>query len=103
MKPPIPPFIESVRNLTEKALDDLATEVFDLDTVRGAVIDAAKTGFQSVVIRPPLPVDLRPTTAAKAAEKHLADSGFKVFWESYVVEAGGRRLTGMELHISWPT
>jgi hypothetical protein len=103
MKPPLPPFIESVRRLAEEALDDLAGEVFDLDAVRGAIIDAAKTGFQSVVIRPPRAVDLRSTAAAKAAEKHLADSGFKVFWESYVVESAGRRLTGMELHISWPT
>lgn len=101
MKPTLPPFLERVRDLTAATLEDQAEEIFDIETVRGLVIAAAGEGFRQTVIRPPRPVDLRPTAAAKAAVKHLEDSGFKVFWESFTLDGSGQRMTGYEMHIEW--
>lgn len=102
MKSPVPPFIDGVRELTLSAREALAKEVYDIDALHGQIIAAAGQGCSRAVIRPPRPVDLRATDAARMAEKHLTDSGFKVFWEAYVVETEGQRLTALELQIEWP-
>ena len=101
MKSPAPPFVDGVRELTQSAREALAKEVYDLDTLRGLVIGAAGQGYARVIVRPPRPLDLRGTEAASLAEKHLVDSGFRIYWETYVGEVDGTRFSGAELQVEW--
>lgn len=101
MKSPVPPFLERIQTETRATRERMAGELFGLDAVRGAVASAAAKGLDLVALRPPLPVDLRETQAARTAVKHLRDSGFSVEWESYMGETDGRRDVGWELRVTW--
>lgn len=97
----LPPFLDRIQTETQKAREALAEDLFNLDMVRSTVAAAAGQGLAVAVIRPPYPVDLTHTEAAKAAVKHLKDSGFKVGWECYRAEWEGRPTDGWELQIVW--
>ena len=97
----LPPFLERIQSETRAAREKVAGELLTLDAVRGAVAAAAARGLVVAVMRPPHPVDLRETDAARAAVKHLTDSGFKVEWESYREDEDGRPTDGVELKIFW--
>lgn len=97
----LPPFLDRIQTATRLAREGVAGELLALDAVRGAVVAAAGQGLAVAVIRPPYPVDLRETDAARAAVKHLTDSGFKVEWEGYRDEVSGRPIDGFELKIFW--
>ena len=101
MKSPVPPFLERIQAETKASREKLAGELFELDTVRGLVIAAAGEGFSKIIIRPPRPIDLRDTNAARAAVKHLTDSGLKPFWESYIADSNGHQVAASELHVEW--
>ena len=92
-------------NLTEghRAAVDPRAVFFEADlSDREAVTRAASVGFDQVVIRPALPVDLRGTAAARAAVKFLTDGGASATWQQYVAaDPDGRQLVGHELRIEW--
>lgn len=102
MKTPVPPYVEGVCALAAEARERAADALLGLDAVRQAVTTAAASGFDQVVIRPALPVDLRGTAAARAAVKFLTDGGASATWQKYVAaDPDGRQLVGHELRIEW--
>lgn len=101
MKSPVVPFGPAVCAMTRDSRETLAKDLFDLETVRLAIVARAQEGFAELMLRPPRPVDLRHTAAAKAAKTHLEKIGFKVFWEPYSLEIEGRRVDASEMKILW--
>lgn len=95
------PFLPTVVKLTTDAREAVAAEMFTIEAVRLAVTKAATAGKARLFLRPPLPLDLQKTAAAKALIEHLAALGLATFWHPYAIEDGGRQETGYELEVSW--
>jgi hypothetical protein len=87
--------------MTLTGREDLARDLFNLESVRLTIIARGREGFADLTIRPSRPVHLRHTAAAKALTEHLEKNGFKVFWEPYVLEIEGRRVEAPEMKILW--
>lgn len=101
MKSPRAEFGPAIRAQTLAGREKLADEILALETVRIAIAKRATEGFDSLVIRPPRPVDLHRTRAAKALVSHLQAEGFGAHWEAYAVITPEATQNGMELEISW--
>ena len=64
----------------KNAREEMAKACFDRETVRTACTDAAKGGYSACVIKPPAPLNLRSTKAAKALEAWLQSQGLQGNW-----------------------
>jgi hypothetical protein len=96
-----PPFIDAIRAETARTREELAAIAFALDTVRAAIREAAGKALEEIRVAPPGPLDLRGTKAAAGLVKHLQDSGFRVDWDTRLVEQGGHFVTSVELVVDW--
>lgn len=63
-----------------EAKEQLAAELFGIEAVRSAMTKAAAAGFLFVIIAAPKPLDLRDTSAGKAAIAWLHGEGFTATW-----------------------
>jgi hypothetical protein len=66
---------------TLRAREALAKQVFDLNTLKAACLDAALKGQPGLTIKPPTPVDLSRTDAAQDARAWLDQQGVRATWE----------------------
>lgn len=96
-----PPFIEAIRAETARSREELAAVAFALDTVREAIRAAAGKALEEIRVAPPGPLDLRGTKAAASLVKYLQDSGFRVDWDTRLVEQDGKHLASVELVVDW--
>jgi hypothetical protein len=62
------------------ARETMAETCFSKDTVSKACTEAALGGFPGCVIKPPAPVNLRDTNAAKSLETWLRGQGLQSTW-----------------------
>lgn len=64
----------------KNARETVAEACFAKDTVAQACTEAAKGGYPGCVIKPPAPLNLRSTKAAKALEAWLQSQGLQGNW-----------------------
>lgn len=66
--------------LTAKAREDYADELFDLDRIRQAIEDRAAEGYRELRVMQLHPLDLRDCTAARTLEDWLDDNEYRYAW-----------------------
>jgi hypothetical protein len=69
------------KDLTRRALEDYAEEVFDVHVVALRIQRAAKAGRTTARVPQERPVDLSGTTAAALLVLHLESLGFATSWD----------------------
>lgn len=74
---PLRPILEA---LAEETRCQAAAELFDLVSVKQALVLAAKAGQRMHVLRPSLPLDLRGTPAADKLKAWADKEGLTVEW-----------------------